>query len=426
MAFTAGLLRASGRWLAALFWPANTSRDLRFILADMPVQVAAPAIVVILWLAAGGAGGFLPGKLTPLIVTVSVIVLTAAVLPALTLAQRQLLRAMRGVDIPPPLAARRTTWRGLMSWLRAEATWRQLAYHVVVAPVLAVAGLLMPAMWAIGVGLCGIFAFVGQIKPFRNGYTVTDVYLTVLGVVALLAAPRVGAAVIRLDIRVARALLGASRVTALEHRVETLTESRAGVVDAADAERRRIERDLHDGAQQRLVSLAMHLGLAQAELTGLPEDARRVIAEAHYEAKEALAELRQLVRGLHPAILEDRGLDAALSGIAARSPVAVRLDVHVPDRVSPAVEAVAYFVASEALANIAKHAGAAQAEVAARRDGDVLRVTVTDDGAGGADPAQGTGLAGLAQRVRSVDGTLSISSPAGGPTTITAELPCVW
>ena len=168
----------------------------------------------------------------------------------------------------------------------------------------------------------------------------------------------------------------------------------------------------------------MHLGLARAELTGLPEDAQRVIAEAHDEAKEALAELRHLVRGLHPAILEDRGLDAALSGIAARSPVAVRLDVDVPERVPPTVEAVAYFVVSEALANTAKHASATRAGVTARRAGDVLRLTVTDDGVGGADPAKGTGLAGLAQRAGSVDGTLCISSPAGGPTTITAELPC--
>ena len=251
-------------------------------------------------------------------------------------------------------------------------------------------------------------------------------YLTVLGALLLLAAPRVGAAVIRLDTWAARALLGSSRVKALEHRVETLTESRAGVVDAADAERRRIERDLHDGAQQRLVSLAMHLGLARAGLTDLPEDARQVIAEAHDEAKEALAELRHLVRGLHPAILEHRGLDAALSGIAARSPVPVRLDVHIPQRVPPTVEAIAYFVVSEALANTAKHARASHAGVSARREGDVLRVTVADDGLGGADLSRGTGLAGLTQRVRSVDGTLSISSPAGGPTTITAELPCAW
>jgi signal transduction histidine kinase len=271
-----------------------------------------------------------------------------------------------------------------------------------------------------------IFAYAGAFKAFPPGHTVIYTYLTVLGFVVILAAPRVGAAVTRLDTRAAQVLLGPSRVAALEHRVETLTESRAGVVDAADAERRRIERDLHDGAQQRLVSLAMNLGLARAELSDLPEGARQVIAEAHDEAKEALAELRHLVRGLHPVILEDRGLDAALSGLAARSPVPVRLRVDVAERVPPAVEAVAYFMVSEALANVAKHSGASHAEVDARRDGGVLQVSVTDDGTGGADPSRGTGLGGLAQRIRSVDGTLSISSPAGGPTVLTAELPCAW
>jgi signal transduction histidine kinase len=431
---TAGLLRRSRRWLVALFWPASTSPDLKFLLAGLPVQVAALVSVVIVWLAAAGAGtGFGPVTLAALIITVSVVMLTAVGLPLLTLAQRELLRVMRGVDIPPPPAHRRTTWHGLMAWLRAGTTWRQLAYHVLAAPALALAGLLMPILWAAGAGVAGIYAYVALEKAFNlkvieNGHAAFYGYLSVLGVLgvlALLAAPRIGAAVISLDIRAATALLGPSRVTALEHRVETLAESRAGVVDAADAERRRIERDLHDGAQQRLVSLAMHLGLARAELTGVPEDARRVIAEAHDEAKEALAELRHLVRGLHPAILEDRGLDAALSGIAARSPVSVRLDVDVPERVPPTVEAVAYFVVSEA-ANTAKHASATQAGVTARRAGDVLRLTVTDDGVGEADPARGTGLAGLAQRVDSVDGTLSISSPAGGPTMITAELPCAW
>jgi signal transduction histidine kinase len=319
MASTAGLLRASGRWLAALFWPACTVADLRFLLASMPVQVATPAIVVILWLTTVGAGtGFLPGKLTPLILilTACAVALTAAALPALTLAQRHLMRTMRGVDVPPPPSAQRISWRGLRAWLRADTTWRQLAYHVFVAPVLALAGLLMPFLWAAGVTLAAIFAYVGllrslDLKFIEPGHTVVYGYLTVLGVLALLAAPRVGTAVVRLDIRAATALLGPSRVKTLEHRVETLTESRAGMVDAADAERRRIERDLHDGAQQRLVSLAMNLGLARAELSDLPEGARRVIAEAHDEAKQALAELRHLVRGLHPAILEDRGLTGA-------------------------------------------------------------------------------------------------------------------
>jgi signal transduction histidine kinase len=225
----------------------------------------------------------------------------------------------------------------------------------------------------------------------------------------------------QVDVWAADALLGPSRK---QRRLLDLTESRAGVVDAADSERRRIERDLHDGAQQRLVSLAMNLGLARASLPDLPDEAKQVIVDAHEEAKEALADLRTLVRGLHPAILDDRGLDAALSGIAARSPVPVRLRVDVPDRASPTVEAVAYFMVAEALANIAKHANASHAEIEVWRHDDVLAVTVTDDGIGGADPSRGTGLAGLAHRVRSIDGTLSVSSPAGGPTIMRAELPC--
>ena len=198
------------------------------------------------------------------------------------------------------------------------------------------------------------------------------------------------------------------------------------MLDAADAERRRIERDLHDGAQQRLVSLAVNLGLARATLGDLPEDARKVIDEAHREAKEAIAELNNLVRGLHPAVLEDRGLDAALSGVAARLPIPVRVAVDLPQRPSPTVEAVAYFVVSEALTNVVKHAQATRAEVTVERIGETLLVVVADDGVGGADlaAAGGTGLAGLAKRVASVDGTLSCRSPAGGPTVITVELPC--
>ena len=167
-------------------------------------------------------------------------------------------------------------------------------------------------------------------SPYSNSQTVPPklkASLTLAGIVLLLTAPFLAAGVTWLDARAGRALLGPSRSLELERQVETLSESRAGVVDAADAERRRIERDLHDGAQQRLVSLAMNLGLARATMTDVPEPVRQVIADAHEEAKEALAELRNLVRGLHPAVLEDRGLDAALSGIAARAPLPVRVTV---------------------------------------------------------------------------------------------------
>ena len=216
--------------------------------------------------------------------------------------------------------------------------------------------------------------------------------------------------------------------------MESLARSRAGLVAAADAERRRIERDLHDGAQQRLVSLAMNLGMARERFESEPEPVRQAIAAAHDEAVLALTELREFIRGLHPAVLSDRGLGPALSGLAARAPLPVRLRVDVPRPASPGVEAVAYFIVSEAIANVVKHAQATQAEVTVTRADDVLRIIVTDDGRGGAAPlmpatgdgtgSDGTGLRGLAQRAAAVDGTLSIDSPPGGPTVITAELPC--
>ncbi len=251
-----------------------------------------------------------------------------------------------------------------------------------------------------------------------------DVWLTVGGILLLAAAPWLTAAVAALDAAAARALLGPSRAEELEHRVEHLTQTRTGAVDAADAERRRLERDLHDGTQQRLVALAMNLGLARVQ-ADTAEQAHQALAEAHEDAKAALAELRNLIRGLHPAVLEDRGLDAALSGIAARLPIPVRLTVDLPRRPPPTIEAVAYFVVSEGLTNITKHAQASQAEVVVQRAGDRLHIIVSDDGVGGADPARGTGLAGLAKRAASVDGTFEIVSPPGGPTLITVDLPCV-
>ncbi len=227
-----------------------------------------------------------------------------------------------------------------------------------------------------------------------------------------------------LDGLLARLLLGTSRTEVLEARVTDLAASRNSTVDAADAERRRIERDLHDGAQQRLTSLAMNLGIARATLGDLPEDGARAIEQAHEEAKQVLTELRDLVRGLHPAVLEDRGLDAALSAVAARSPVPVRLRVDMDRRVARDVEAVAYFVVSETLTNVARHADAANAAVEVDLRGELLRLRIADDGRGGADPQGGTGLQGLADRVRSVDGTFHLTSPLGGPTVIEAELPC--
>ncbi|MET7333423.1 histidine kinase [Nonomuraea sp. NPDC005650] len=199
--------------------------------------------------------------------------------------------------------------------------------------------------------------------------------------------------------------------------------SRARLVDAFEMERRRIERDLHDGAQQRLVSLSMALGLARLDL---PDDspAGRMVGQAHEEARRALAELRELIRGVHSQVLTDRGLGAAARDVAGRSPVPVDVDVELPGRLPAPVEVTAYYVVSEALANLAKHSRATRGAVTGRVEGGTLVVEVRDDGVGGADPARGTGLTGLADRLAVVDGRLSLSSPIGGPTLIRVEIPC--
>jgi signal transduction histidine kinase len=364
-------------------------------------------------------------------------------IPVLTGIQRNRLRVTAGIEIPkqPP----RPDWLtldGIVAIVRSQATWRQLGYHLVAGPALAAAAIVAVGVWLAGFlyTLEYVYAYAlspdsmirrgtglgGTASPLPTvvGAVPLDVLLTIAGIAGLFAAPWFTAGIASLDARVALTLLGPSRAEELEHRVEHLTQTRAGVVDAADAERRRLERDLHDGTQQRLVSLAMNLGMARAS-AATAEDARVAIAEAHEEAKAALAELRDLIRGLHPAVLEDRGLDAALSGVCARMPIPVKLTVDGLDhrRPAPVIEAVAYFVVSEGLANIAKHAQASQAEVFVQRSGDRLHVIVTDDGAGGADPARGTGLIGLARRAQSVDGTFEVTSPPGGPTMLTVDLP---
>ena len=210
--------------------------------------------------------------------------------------------------------------------------------------------------------------------------------------------------------------------TAMENRIEELTSTRAGAVDAQDAELRRIERDLHDGAQARLVALGMSLGLAEQRLDAHPDEARQLLVEAKLGAREALEELRDLARGIHPPVLADRGLGAAVAALAARSPIEVSVSV-VGERPPAAVESAAYFVTAEALANATKHAAARHVDIRIARGSDMLSVEVRDDGPGGADPL-GAGLTGLRRRVEALDGRLIVDSPAGGPTVIRAELPC--
>jgi len=420
-------------------WSPRAWRQALYLAGGIPVQLSGLIVLYALVREIKKNGG--TGPLWPAAVIV-VLVAVLLLIPVLTRIHRQRLLATAGVAIPRQPAAR-YPWgspRGIAAAARSQAVWRQVCYHFLAAPALAavalaavgtwLAGLIYVCVYAFSWGLPagsmlhrGLYADPGTYHLPRILGLQVDIWLTLAGVAMLLAAPRLTAWAQALDVWVARALLGPSRAEELEHRVEHLSKTRAGVVDAADAERRRLERDLHDGTQQRLVSLAINLGMARTQVN-TAEEARQAIADAHEEAKSALAELRDLIRGLHPAVLEDRGLDAALSGVSARMPIPVRLSVDLPRRPAPVIEAVAYFVVSEGLANIVKHAQASQAEVVVSRAGDRLHIIVTDDGVGGANPARGTGLTGLSKRAASVDGTFEIDSPPGGPTLLTVDLPC--
>jgi signal transduction histidine kinase len=210
----------------------------------------------------------------------------------------------------------------------------------------------------------------------------------------------------------------------LRARVEELERSRERIIEAGLAERRKLERNLHDGAQQRLVALALTMRLARDRIEANPGAARELIVEAMRELESATAELRELARGIHPAILSDRGLPAAVKALAARMPVPVSLVETPSDRLSPLVEIASYYVVAEALTNVAKYADASSAEVRICKSNGSVTVEVSDDGVGGADPQQGSGLQGLADRVASLDGRLEVDSATGQGTTVRATIPC--
>jgi signal transduction histidine kinase len=320
--------------------------------------------------------------------------------------------------------------------LFGRATWGRHAYALLRLPASCVTVTLTQAFWAVGVTLLTLPLYWRHLPrggPSANGHLlITGAGVTpalwasgIIGLILLLAAPPLTRGLAAADAVLARGLLSPPRGAALKARVTQLEVSRERVVDAAGAERRRIERDLHDGAQQRLVALAMELGRAKAKLAD-GDAAAALVDQAHAHAKAALVELRDLVRGVHPPVLTDRGLDAALSGLAARCPVPVDLQVDVPVRPRPAVEAVAYFTVAEALTNVAKHSRATHVRVIV--DGGpapagTLNLVISDDGIGGADPSS-AGLRGLADRIEGIDGALSVESPPGGPTIISAVIPC--
>ncbi|GAA2969839.1 sensor histidine kinase [Streptomyces enissocaesilis] len=354
--------------------------------------------------------------------------------------ERARARALLGLDVADPAPVRAKPGGGPMSWmgamLKSGASWRHLLYAVLHLPWAVFAFSVSLFFWSYGWAMLTyplwqwVFpAYAGTDGIQLYGDSTHSVYLdepyelaltSALGLLITLGTPWLIRGMTTVDRVMVAGLLGPSR---LATRVSELESDRGVVVDTAAADLRRIERDLHDGAQARLVALAMDLGLAKEKLTEDPEAAARMVDEAHGEVKIALQELRDLARGIHPAVLTDRGLDAALSAVASRCTVPVQVEVDLPARPAPAIEGIAYFTVSELLQNVSKHARASRATVDVWQTEDRLMLQVGDDGQGGVDTTAGSGLAGLAERLDAVDGILVITSPVGGPTTITAELP---
>ncbi|MBT2468433.1 sensor domain-containing protein [Streptomyces sp. ISL-66] len=356
--------------------------------------------------------------------------------------ERARVRGMLRHDIaePEPVRAKKP---GVLprtgALLKSGSAWRHALYSVIHFPWAVFGFCVALVLWACGWSMLlyplwfWVFpAYTDQpgLQLFQNGdhytfYLDSPLAIGLTAVVGLgltLATPWVVRALTTVDRVLVCGLLGPSR---LAHRVSELESDRGVMVDTAAADLRRIERDLHDGAQARLVSLAMDLGLAKEKLAEDPRAAARMVDEAHGEVKIALRELRDLARGIHPAVLTDRGLDAALSSVASRCAVPVRVAVELPARPAAAIEGIAYFTVSELLQNVSKHAGARTAAVDVWKSGGRLLIQVSDDGRGGAsaDAPTGSGLAGLAERLDAVDGVLVVDSPVGSGTTVTAELP---
>ncbi|MGW0464416.1 sensor histidine kinase [Streptomyces sp. NPDC003027] len=354
--------------------------------------------------------------------------------------ERARARVLLRLDVGAPEPARGRPGGGPMAWmgamLKSGASWRHLLYAVLHFPwavfAFSVSVAFMGWGWSLFTyplwqwvfplygGQDGLQLYGDRTHAFYLDSPFEIAVTSAVGLLFVLVGPWLIRGLAAVDRLMLSGLLGPSR---LATRVTELESDRGVVVDTAAADLRRIERDLHDGAQARLVALAMDLGLAKEKLLEDPEAAARMVEEAHGEVKIALRELRDLARGIHPAVLTDRGLDAALSAVASRCTVPVSVQVDLATRPAPAIEGIAYFTVSELLQNVSKHARARRASVEVWRTGDRLMLQVRDDGRGGADIAGGSGLAGLTERLDAVDGILAVDSPAGGPTTVTAELP---
>lgn len=402
-------------------------RSAAYVATGLPAGIITFVVVVVMTaLSAGLFPAFLLG--------VPFAWLTFVIVRGLARVERHRIGALLD-PIPDAVPALTATswWKRLPERFGNGARWREYGYCVASLPVGVIASTVVTAIWSGSLALVLLPAVVGALPGDTAKFYFFEAsansgapwILATLGLLGLVfVAPWVTIGASKSQWSIANALLGPTTKERTAMQMMNLETSRAAAVDSAESERRRIERDLHDGAQQRLVALAANLGAARDKLDDEPEVGRRMVADAHDEAKAALAEIRDLVRGIHPVILEDRGIDAALSAVVARSPVPVVLNVHVAERPPAAVESAAYFVVSEALTNVARHSGASRATVSIERAANRLVVEIRDDGHGGADASLGTGLQGLRDRVAGLDGTLHVISPRGGPTTISVELPC--
>ncbi|MFB9833589.1 sensor histidine kinase [Actinoallomurus acaciae] len=366
--------------------------------------------------------------------------LTMILWRAAAMLERRLVKAAFGVDIPDPYRPMPQGANLFAKWKAMAvdpATWKDLLYLFLAFPLGIVEFVLSVGLWSASAGLIAepltinwqdsgfLYLTVGD-RQIWFDHTLAALPAIPLGIALAFVTMYVVRGVGYAHGALARYLLGPNVTQQLRARTAQLQASRARGVDAAEAERRRIERDLHDGAQQQLLAVAMDLGRARAKLETDPTGAQELIQQAHAGAKEAIAELRNLARGIYPAILTDRGLDAAISAVAARAQVPVSVEVDLPTRPPAAVESIAYFIVSEALTNVSKYARATQAAVRITRDQNWIVVEVSDNGIGGAEASPGGGLAGLADRAAGIDGILTVNSPAGGPTVIRADLPAVW
>jgi signal transduction histidine kinase len=394
--------------------------DALFLLTSFPLGLVW-FLVGVIGLTTGFALSIVGVGLVILAVTIGILIWAAQV-------ERTRLRVFLDVNVAPTLPisayqgnAVRRTWR----YFRNPQVWRDFIYLMVLFPlgIAELALVLLPVELLLSPFFFSTFGS-DDILFWNISNSFEAFFAFILGILLVVPLSFLINIAASLHGQLGVMLLGASNEEVLHERVEALTESRSAVMRAMHMERRRIERDLHDGAQQRLVNLAMDLGRAREKLDTDPDAAKALIEQSHDQAKQVLTEMRDLVRGIHPAVLTDRGLDAAVSAVAGSSPVPVRVDIQLRERLPEEVEGTAYFVVVEALTNIARHSAATQASIQMRREGNWLRITVTDDGRGGADPDRGTGLRGLRDRITALDGSFALASPEGRGTRLTVEIPC--